>query len=354
MENINFASMKVVIDDKIPFIRQAAEQTFDEVVYLPGREMSARDVASADALIVRTRTRCDAALLEGSSVKFVATATIGFDHLDTAWLDRHGIGWTNCPGCNASSVAQYVRNSLFALHRDGLLNPQTSVVGIVGCGHVGSAVEAALRPVGCRILRNDPPRALKEGRAGFVDLQTIATACDVITFHTPLTQGGLFPTCRLANAAWFRSLRRQPVIINAARGGVVDENALMAALSEGRVSHAVIDTWENEPDISRSLLQQAYIGTPHVAGYSADGKANAARMSLDAVCRYFGLPSHYTILPPPLPRNMKAAGNNEAQALQLYDPCTDSRALKARPETFEYLRNHYHLRRERWDYGDAS
>lgn len=353
MENINFASMKVVIDDKIPFIRQAAEQTFDEVVYLPGREISAGDVATADAMIVRTRTHCDAALLEGSRVKFIATATIGFDHLDTAWIDDHGIGWTNCPGCNAASVAQYVRNSLFALHRDGLLNPAEAVVGIVGCGHVGSAVETALRPVGCRILRNDPPRALKEGRAGFVDLGTIASECDVITFHTPLTRGGLFPTYRLADGAWFRSLTRRPVIINAARGGVVDESALMEALSEGRVSHAVIDTWENEPEISRSLLQQAYIGTPHVAGYSADGKANAARMALDAVCRYFGIAPHYSILPPPLPRDLKPLGDSEQQALQLYDPYIDSRELKAHPEAFEYLRNHYHLRRERWDYGDA-
>lgn len=346
--------MKVVIDDKIPFIRQAAEQTFDDVVYIPGREISARDVASADALIVRTRTRCDAALLEGSRVKFIATATIGFDHLDTAWLDRHGIGWTNCPGCNASSVAQYVRNCLFALHRDGLINPHTSVVGLVGCGHVGTAVEAALRPLGCRILRNDPPRALKEGCAGFVDLQTIAAECDVVTFHTPLTRGGSFPTYRLADAAWFRSLRHRPVVINAARGGVVDESALRDALSDGQVSHAVIDTWENEPDISRSLLQQVYIGTPHVAGYSADGKANAARMALDAVCRYFDITPRYSISPPPLPRDMRPAGDDEAQALQLYDPRRDSDQLKAHPEAFEDLRNHYHLRRERWDYGDES
>lgn len=346
--------MKVVIDDKIPFIRQAAEQTFDEVVYIAGREISARDVATADALIVRTRTRCDAALLEGSRVKFIATATIGFDHLDTAWLDAHGIGWTNCPGCNAASVGQYVRNSLFALHQDGLLIPQDAVVGIVGCGHVGTAVEAALHPLGCRILRNDPPRALSEGGAGFVDMETIAAECDVVTFHTPLTRGGAFPTCGLADAAWFRSLRRRPVVINAARGGVVDESALLDALSIGEVSRAIIDTWQNEPDISHSLLRQVYIGTPHVAGYSADGKANATRMALDAVCRYFGIVPHYSILPPPLPRDMKPTGDREHRALQLYDPRRDSESLKAHPEQFEFLRNHYHLRREKWDYGEAS
>lgn len=345
--------MKVVIDDKIPFIREAASRLFDRTVYLPGAGFTPENIAGADALIVRTRTHCNARLLGESSVKFIATATIGYDHIDTDWLRQAGIGWTNCPGCNASSVAQYVRNCLFLLHRDGLFRLDGATVGIVGAGHVGSAVQAALAPLGCRILLNDPPRQHKEGGT-FVSIEEIAAQCDVITFHTPLTFDGPYPTCHLADTGFFDLLKRQPVIINAARGGVVDEEALLKALHDGKVGEAIIDTWEKEPEISRDLLQKAYISTPHIAGYSADGKANATRMSLEAVCRHFCLPPRFTIAPPPLPRSLRPEGSTEQQALQLYDPRRDSDALKQHPEKFESLRGNYPLRREIWDYGEIA
>lgn len=339
--------MKVVIDDKIPYIREAAASLFDEVSYLPGAEIAPRDVRDADALIVRTRTRCNEALLGGSKVKCVVTATIGYEHLDVDYLESHHIHWTNCPGCNATSVAQYIRNSLIVLKRAGLYNPSASTLGIVGVGHVGKAVHQAVEKMACRILLNDPPRQRREGGA-FVSLDEIESCCDVITFHTPLTTGGEYPTRHLADEDFFHRLRRRPIIINAARGGVVDNAAWLEALNRETVGAAVIDTWENEPDISLPLLEKAFIATPHIAGYSADGKANATRMALEAVCRFFGIKHDFTIQPPSLPAGLRPSGNEEQRALQLYNPLDDSNMLKASPRSFEQLRGNYRLRREVW------
>ncbi len=339
--------MKVVIDDKIPYIREAAASLFDEVSYLPGAGIAPRDVRDADALIVRTRTRCNEALLGGSKVKCVVTATIGYEHLDVDYLESHHIHWTNCPGCNATSVAQYIRNSLIVLKRAGLYNPSASTLGIVGVGHVGKAVQQAVEKMAGRILLNDPPRQRQEGGA-FVSLEEIERSCDVITFHTPLTTGGEHPTWHLADENFFRRLCHRPVIINAARGGVVDNAAWIEALDRGAVGAAVIDTWENEPDISLPLLEKAFIATPHIAGYSADGKANATRMALEAVCSYFGIKPNFTIQPPSLPAELRPSGNEEERALQLYNPHDDSNMLKASPHSFEQLRGNYRLRREVW------
>jgi erythronate-4-phosphate dehydrogenase len=345
--------MKAVIDDKIPYIREAASSLFDATLYLPGAGFTPRNIAGADVLIVRTRTRCNARLLENSSVKFIATATIGYDHLDTHFLQEAGIAWANCPGCNASSVGQYVRNCLFLLQDDGLLRLRGATVGIVGAGHVGTAVQAALQPLGCTVLLNDPPRQEREG-TGFVSLEEIAERCDVVTFHTPLTFEGAHPTFHLAGPGFFRRLGHGAVIINAARGGVVDEEALLEALESGQVGHAIIDTWEKEPEISRILLQKACISTPHIAGYSADGKANATRMALQAVCKHFHWQPGFHIAPPPLPPELRPEGTPEHQALQLYNPRRDSDALKLHPEAFEALRGNYPLRREVWDYGQNT
>lgn len=340
--------MKVVIDDKIPYIRDAAAQIFDEVVYLPGSEIAPRDVRDADALVVRTRTRCDEALLRGSRVKMVATATIGFEHLDVDYLRQAGIAWSNCPGCNATSVGQYVRNALLVLKRQGSWCPTQSCVGIVGVGHVGRAVMEALQPLGCEFLLNDPPRQEAEG-GPFVSLEEVARRCDVVTFHTPLTKSGRHPSYHLADDRFFRLLQRRPILINAARGSVVDTKALLRAMDEDRVSATVIDTWEDEPNISPELLRRCTIGTPHIAGYSADGKSHASQMALEAVCRHFHLPINFHIQPPPLPAELERPLNREQETLLLYNPCADSEALKAHPEDFEFMRGHYPLRRERWD-----
>ncbi len=345
--------MKIVVDDKIPFIREAMARISDDVAYMPGAAIGPDDVRDADALIVRTRTRCDEALLRGSRVSFIATATIGYDHLDVDYLEHAGIAWANCPGCNAGSVGQYVRSCLLLLEKERGYDLRDTTVGLVGVGHVGRAVAEAIRPLGARILLNDPPRKEALQKAGkpcgiFREMKELQEECDIISFHTPLTAKGSHPTFHLADGAFFGALRKRPVIINTSRGAVMDDAAALQALKDGLIRDAVIDTWENEPDINRELLHLIYIGTPHVAGYSADGKANATRMALEALCGHFRLPADFRIRVPRLPDGHPAKRPlpEKERALALYDPRTDSRKLKARPERFEELRGNYPLRRE--------
>lgn len=336
--------MKVIIDNKIPYIREAIGRIADEAVYLPGSGFTAENVRDADALVIRTRTRCDRRLLEGSKVKFIATATIGFDHIDVDYCREAGIVWQNCPGCNAGSVEQYVHSVLLLLKRRKGLKLEEACLGIVGVGHVGSRIGRMARSLGLRVLLNDPPRAGR-GEEGFVDLSVLARECDIITFHTPLNADGACRTFHLADAAFFAGLQRKPFIINTSRGEVIDTLALLDALKAGRISDAVIDTWENEPDIHPELLQRVFLGTPHIAGYSADGKSNATRMALEALCNFFRIPADFTIVPPGLPPMTYSADPEEAY-LQVYDPTRDSDALKLHPEDFERLRGDYPLRRE--------
>lgn len=334
--------MKLIVDDKIPFIKGEVEKVADEVLYLPGAEISASDVHDADALIVRTRTLCNRTLLEGSRVQFIATATIGFDHLDTAYLSEAGISWTNCPGCNADSVAQYIRSTLLLLRNEQGLSLPHSTLGIVGVGHVGSRVLRVAQALGMQVLCCDTPRT-DQGEKGFVSLEEIIEKCDVISFHVPLIREGKYKTFHMADKRFFERLARVPYIINTSRGEVVDNKALLEALNEGRVADAVIDVWEGEPSIDTDLLERVFLGTPHIAGYSADGKANATRMSLEALCRHFGFDNiKFDIQPPDLPDHI-----NTSDPLSLYNPQRDSRALKQHPEQFEYLRGNYPLRREK-------
>ena len=329
--------MKIVVDDKIPYIREALEQLADVVVYKKGSDIGPADVSDADALIVRTRTRCDERLLGGSRVRFVATATIGYDHLATDYLERAGIEWMNCPGCNASSVAQYVRSVLILLKRERGLRPEESTLGVVGCGHVGSLVRAVAEEMGFRVVVSDPPLGME------ADLRQ----CDVITYHVPLTREGAYATWHMCDEKFLQSLTRVPYIINSSRGEVVDGDALLSALEAGQVRDAVVDTWEHEPDIDRRLLQRVFIGTPHIAGYSADGKVNADNMVIDGLCKFLGIENNFTILPPPLPADFRLSGTEEDRFLQLYNPLHDSRKLKSAPEKFEELRGNYPLRREK-------
>ena len=347
--------MKIVVDDKIPYILPALNLLADEVVAKAGSEITAADVRDADILVVRTRTRCDQKLLENSHVRLIVTATIGYDHLDTAYLDAQGIQWTNCPGCNATSVGQYVRNSLYLLQRERGLHLADCTLGIIGVGHVGSAVWAKTRPdenanTSGRILLCDPLREhfpLEEkSHTDWCPIERIQEEADIITFHTPLTTDGPAPTYHMADERFFRLLKRRPVIINAARGGVIDEDALLNAMDERLVSDVIIDTWEQEPRINPELLRRAYIATPHIAGYSADGKANATRMTLATICQFLGRSMEFDIQPPALPETIVWAEDSIERALQLYDPRTDSKQLKANPDRFEWLRGHYPLRRE--------
>lgn len=338
--------MKIVIDDKIPYIRDAISRITDDAVYLKGSEIGPGDVRDADALIVRTRTRCDEKLLSDSRVRFVATATIGFDHIDAAYMERAGIEWMSCPGCNSASVAQYLRSVLILLKRDKGMRPESSTIGIVGCGHVGSKVAQVAAGMGMRVLVCDPPRQERGESGPFVAMSDIEEQCDVITFHVPLVKDGPHPTLHMADADFFGRLQRRPVIINTSRGAVVDNDALLDALIYNKVKDAVIDTWEHEPQINLRLMDRAWIATPHIAGYSADGKANADNMVISGLCRHFGISVPCIISPPELPQDFVAADDPDDLSLQLYNPLDDSSRLKASPESFEELRGNYPLRRE--------
>lgn len=341
--------MRIVIDDKIPYIRKTISSLTDDAVYLRGSEIGPEDVRRADALIVRTRTRCDERLLRDSSVKFVATATIGFDHIDTGYMRRAGIEWMSCPGCNAASVAQYVRSVLLLLRRERGACLGGMTLGIVGCGHVGTKVKAVAGEYGMRVLVCDPPRQERGDAGTFATMGDICREADIITFHVPLTADGRHPTRHLADKAFFDSLAKRPLVINTSRGAVVDNGALLDALIYNKVCDAVIDTWENEPCVSLPLLERVWIGTPHIAGYSADGKVNADNMVVAGLCRHFGLDLPPRIVPPSLPPTFVPSADDDTLRLQLYNPLDDSARLKAAPGKFEELRGNYPLRREHVD-----
>jgi erythronate-4-phosphate dehydrogenase len=308
-------------------------------VYLRGADITPDDVKDADALIVRTRTLCNEQLLSGSKVQFIATATIPPDHIDTAYLKQAGIAWTNCPGCNSGSVAQYVECSLLQMKEHLGLNLQHSTIGIVGCGHVGSKVKVVAERLGMKVLVCDPLL----NHSGFVSFDVIEHECDVITFHVPLTHEGPYATYHLADEQFFHRLALVPYIINTSRGEVVDNDALLLALQEGRVRDAVIDVWEGEPKLNEALLKRVFIGTPHIAGYSADGKVNADNMVIEALCHHFRLSHPGLIVPPALPSGFQDTGS----PLDYYNPMVDSQQLKSEPSMFENLRNNYPLRREK-------
>lgn len=303
--------MHVLIDQYIPFLNGVLDP-YATVEFIAPEEFTPARVQDADALIVRTRTRINKDLLAGSRVQFVATATIGYDHIDTS-LDIPY--WTACPGCNAQAVCDYIQEALLAVQL-----PYKSI-GIVGYGHVGSRVAAMAKQLGMDVLINDPPKGLG------VSLDEIANQCDIITFHTPLAE----TTYHLCDAAFLSKCRPHALIINAARGGIVDEQALFE-------SHhpCIIDCWENEPAIHHALCQspQTLLASYHIAGYSVEGKRNASQMCLDALCRFFNLPllSVNTDQMPP-------AGDSQPGWLTRV-----SNQLKAHPENFETLRKQYPLR----------
>ncbi len=347
--------MKIVADHKIPFLKGALEGVA-ELVYLPGHAIGPNDVSQADALIVRTRTRCDKALLEGSKVSFIASATIGFDHIDTTYCETHHIKWTNAPGCNANSVKQYMASALaFIIQQTGKRLDELTI-GIIGAGHVGSRVHALASSLGMGTLVNDPPRARNEGPNGFVSLDNLLEEADIITMHTPLNKEGLDKTLHLADKTFFERIKKGAWFINTSRGEVADTEALLYALSTNHLGGAVIDVWEHEPHISEALLEQAAITTPHIAGYSADGKANGTTMSVRAVSKHFNL-GRDDWSPSSIPDAAHMSLRLDSQGMSCeqlfirlashtYDIQADSDKLKYSPQTFEKQREDYPVRRE--------
>ncbi len=362
--------MKILADAHIPYLQGVAEQ-FGEVEYLPGNKFDKNSIKDKDALIVRTVTHFGEEMLRGSDVKLICSATIGFDHIDTAYCDAHHIAWRTAPGCNANSVEQYVTASLLYLSDKYDFDLSGKTIGIVGVGNVGSKVEKACKKLGLNVLLNDPPREESEnGREGdglterpgektvFVDFEKIKREADIITFHTPLTKEGKYKTYHLADELFFETVARKPFIINAARGGVVDNPALKSALRTGKIAGAVIDCWENELNIDTELLEMVDIATPHIAGYSADGKWTATKMSLENLNEFFKLgihPMKLASLPQPENPviNLKDIEPDKQLAhavWQTYNPMIETENLKANPEKFYWFRSNYPLRREYYTY----
>ena len=311
--------MKIVIDTHIPFIADAVRHEWQNVDICPmePEQIDAAAVREADVLIVRTRTKVNEALLAGSKVQLVCTATIGYDHIDTAWCDARNVRWTSCPGCNAQAVCDYIEQALDEFFH---LSPFTFhlSLGIVGVGHVGSLVAKMAERKGLKVLLNDPPKGIG------VSLDFIAQNCDIITFHVPLDE----TTFHLCDEAFLNRCKPGALIINAARGGVVDEQALL------RSGHPyILDTWENEPDLNPQVLQNALRASMHIAGYSLEGKRNASQMCLDAVAAHFGLPK---ICLPLVASDPSSLSDHWLEDI--------TRQLKAQPGQFEQLRKNYPLR----------
>ena len=324
--------------------------------YLPGGDIQREHLMDADALITRTRTRCNGELLEGTSLRFIASATIGFDHIDTAYCKENGIGWTNAPGCNSSSVEQYLVSALLwlAVHRGLKLRSMT--LGIVGVGNVGAKVARVAEALGMKVLLNDPPRARKEGNESFVSMEKLKEQSDIISLHVPLNRGGEDNTFHLVDHAFLRSVKKGLILINTSRGAVVDELSLLKGIEKGIIGEAILDVFENEPLVQRDLLEALSLASPHIAGYSLDGKAKGTAMSVQAVSRYFGLgldawsPDN---IPVPVQREILAdSSGNDIQELlwdiyrQCYDIRADDRRLRDAPKDFETQRGAYPFRRE--------
>lgn len=277
--------MKIIADKNIHFVDQAFKQ-FGNVQLIPTTEFKNDVLKNADIVIVRSEVKLNEKLLEGSKVKFVGTSTIGTDHIDLNYLQSRNIGFANAPGSNSNSVAEYVVAALLQLQEKFNFNLKEKSIGVVGVGNCGSKVVKYAKVLGMNVLQNDPPLKRITGNPEFLELDDLMD-CDIITLHVPLTREGIDKTYHLFNRSRIFKMKKGSILINSSRGAVVETTALKDALSSGHISAAVIDVWENEPNIDAELLGKVFIGTPHIAGYSLDGKVNAIRMVYEAACKYF-------------------------------------------------------------------
>ena len=349
--------IKIVADDKIPFLKGVLEP-YANVEYLPGSKISKGNIIDADALIVRTRTKCNSALLDGTSIKIVATATIGTDHIDTKYFEQNNIKWLNAPGCNSTSVMQYITSALLTIAENDKFNLNEKTIGIVGVGNVGSKVKRMAETLGMKVLLNDPPREKIESSIGFCNLKRIMRESDIITFHVPLNKVGDDKTFHLADETFFNQLERKPIIINSSRGEVIKTSALKDAIKKEMIRKAVLDVWENEPEIDLELLNLVDFATPHIAGYSADGKANGTAVCVNAVNGFFNLGIETNWYPNDIPSS-KSGNKIELQCknkidqeiikkavFMTYKISEDDKILRNSPNTFEKQRGDYPIRRE--------
>jgi erythronate-4-phosphate dehydrogenase len=353
--------MKIVADENIPYVQEVFS-SLGRLECVSGRGLDRDVLQDAEALLVRSITKVDAELLEGTPVRFVGTATIGTDHIDQEYLRAREIAFTSAAGSNANSVAEYVITALLVLAERNGWELQGKTLGIVGVGNIGSRVERMAPVLGLKVLGNDPPLQRQTGDARFVDLAQVLKA-DFITVHVPLTRTGPDPTYHLFDEAVLQQLSPQTVLINTSRGAVVDNLALNAQLAQNGLGAAVLDVWEPEPEINLELLERVAIGTPHIAGYSLDGKANGTAMLYERLCEFLGTDPEVDIqkfLPPPVVAELELdSGQPDQQVLTqamtaLYDICRDDEDLRKitqqapdqRGKYFDHLRKHYPVRRE--------
>ena len=340
--------VKIVVDDAIPFI-QGVLEPYADVLYRPGKEICREDVADADALVIRTRTKCNADLLEGSSVKFIATATIGTDHIDFPYCNSKGNSVRSAAGCNAGGVMNYVFSALYGVASRKSIRLEGEKIGIVGVGNVGRRVDRMAGSLGFKVLKNDPPRMEVEGPDGFCSLDYLLENASVVTLHVPLDE----TTRGMADDVFFGKMRPGTIFINASRGEVVDDEALKRAIP--KLGPVIIDTWNNEPCIDRELMGMVDIATPHIAGYSYQGKQNGTAQSVRSLARFFGFEPLYEFFPKTeiidletIKLDLKGRSQGEiASTLQYNYPIfTDDFMFRMHPEDFEKLRSNYQYRRE--------
>ena len=352
--------MRIVADENIPLLESFFGDLGD-IRRVPGRQMQREHLQDADVLLVRSVTRVDRDLVAGTPIRFVGTATIGVDHIDRDALDEAGISFASAPGSNANSVVEYVTSAISLYLERTRRSWQDISVGIVGCGNVGSRLRQRLAGLGCLVKANDPPLQAK-GESGLVSLEE-ALACDVVSLHTPLTRDGEFPTWHLLDADRLAGLNATQLLINSGRGPAVDNEALKARLQQPDAPLVVLDVWEYEPDVDTGLLERVWLGTPHIAGYSLDGKVNGTEMIYRALCQHLGLPvlrrAEQYLPEPPLSLLAFTASARAEEALHTairacYDIRYDDglfRALLRLPQDerrayFDQLRRHYRVRRE--------
>ena len=339
--------MKIVADTNIPFLKGVLEP-YAEVVYMDGRSINREAMMDADAIVIRTRTRCCEETLSGTKVKMIASATIGTDHIDLQWCRENGIEVRNAEGCNAGAVANYIFSAMYAVTSRRAIKMEDAVLGIVGVGNVGRKVEHMARTLGLKVLLNDPPRAALEGEEGFVNIDTLLSEATIISIHVPLdntTQG-------MCNDAFFEKMRPGTIFINASRGEVVDEAALLRA--RPKLGALVLDTWCNEPNVSQILIDACDIATPHIAGYSYQGKQNGTAMAVQAIARHFGFKDleffspamEDALMPKVINVKGKTQGEIAAAVQYNYPIFTDDFLFRVNPSNFEKLRSEYNYRRE--------
>ena len=347
---------KIVIDDAVPYA-QAMFSHLGEIITLPGRQISHADLVDADALIVRSRTQVNEALLFNTQVKFVGSTVVGLDHIDQAWLKLNDIFFYSAQGCNANSVAEFVITQLYQLAEQLGFELNTKTLGIIGVGNVGSRLAKKAEILGIRTLLNDPPRQTTENLPDFVDLDTALTA-DIITFHTPLTFDGEYPSHHLLNAERLKAINPNTIIVNAARGGIIDETAWIQTPTQANL----IDCWEQEPNINAQLYKKANQATPHSAGHSLDAKVAGSQMVYQALCDFWQIPAQneWQALLPKAPKVIEVDAHQslQHQLKQIFssahNPHADDLAIRAEnieavQSQFEYYRRHYPIYRE-WQY----